>query len=62
MKKDDKVCPNCKLVQQQSEHLNKCMDVGWTALIDESISKVEQWMEQKGQTEPKLTFWIGKII
>lgn len=60
-KTDDDICPNCKLVRERSDHLNKCTDIGRTALFDESVSKLESWMGRK-QTEPELAFWIGRTL
>lgn len=60
-KSSDDICPNCKLVRERSNHLNKCTDVGRTALFEESVSKLETWMGRK-QTEPELAHWIVKVL
>lgn len=59
---DDGICPNCKLVSERSDHLNQCTDVGRTALYDESINKLEEWLSRGDQTEPELAFWIVRIL
>lgn len=61
-REDDEVCPNCKAVRERSTHLNVCRDIGRTALFDESVDRVEQWMGQRGRTEPEMAFWLGKIL
>ena len=44
-REDKDVCPNCKLVQERSAHLNQCTNIGRTALFDDSVNKLETWLE-----------------
>ena len=61
-KEDDDVCPNCKHVRERSDHLNRCPDLGRTALFDESVGRLERWMDLHNRTEPELAYWIGKVL
>ena len=61
-KHDDDICPNCKLVRERSNHLNRCTDVGRTALFDESVDRLQEWLERGNRTEPELSFWIIRIL
>lgn len=61
-KEDDNLCPNCKLVCERCEHLNMCTDVGRTALFDNSVDKLEQWMLAGNRTEPELARWITIVL
>ena len=59
---NDDICPNCKLVRERSNHLNRCTDVGRTTLFDESVDKLQEWLERGNRTEPELAFWLIQIL
>ena len=61
-KHDDDICPNCKLVRERSSHLNRCTDVGRTALFDECVDRLQEWLERGNRTEPELSFWLIRIL
>ena len=59
---DDDRCPSCWRHKERAEHLCKCPSEARSALLEESVRDLEQWMEKDNNTDPELRYWIPKYI
>ena len=61
MSEDDR-CPSCWRRKERADHLCKCPSEARSALLDESVRDLEQWMEKDNNTDPELRYWVPKYI
>ena len=59
---DDDRCPSCWKRRERAEHLCICPSAARSALLEESVRDLEQWMEKNDNTDPELRYWIPKYI
>ena len=61
MSEDDR-CPSCWRRKERADHLCKCPSEARSALLEESVRELEQWMEKDNNTDPELRYWVPKYI
>ena len=54
-------CPNCGKLQEDAGHLNQCRDPGRIRLLEEQLTRLQQWMDDHS-THPELVYWIPRYI
>jgi len=59
---DDDRCPSCWKPNERASHLCICPSEAHSALLDESVSALERWMEKNDDTDPVLKYWLPKYI
>ena len=59
---DDDRCPNCLCGPERSNHLLRCSDPGRTALFDEDVNDLYDWMMEHGRTDEEAAYWLHKYL
>ncbi len=57
----DERCPNYG-AREIDAHLMRCSDEDRTHLLIDTVKELEKCMETNGRTDPKLIYWIPKLI
>ena len=60
-KSADSRCPNCRKVNEDTNHLNRCRDTGRQRMLLKCIQELKEWMIDNN-TYPELTEWIPQYL
>ena len=58
----DNRCPNCLQRGERAGHLNLCPDEGRRRLFEESVTRLQVWMESGNHTDPEIAYWVPKYL